>query len=545
MEDIANLVLTGPEFKEMDENMRLVTMDVIKAMPRPTISTAAPLAGAATASDGVDRISCLPAGILRDIVSRLPAKDAVRTTALAKRWRRVWHSAPLVLVDAHLLSDRSVAGRSPSIYRDIGMDAWAAGLFRILDAMGCLADRVSHVLTAHPGPFRSVYLAGNNMLYHPDKLALWIKLLAAKGVKELAFVNLASRLDDKLRIPADLFKCTALTKLYIGTWCFPDTLPRARTAAFPYLQELGLCNIHMKDEDLAFLLDRCPVLEKLMISSSRWPVCLRIHSRSLRCVQVCQALVREINVASASRLERLLLWEAWGWDDHHITNMSCKVKIGHAPKLRFLGFFVPGMHQLEIGNTAIKVNTKASPNTTVPSVQVLGLHVKLGTYIQARMLPSFLRCFPNIETLYVQSENDDIKFWGPQTTGTSKVINLKFWKDAGPIECIQKHIKKLVLREFRGRKSELDFLKFIAEHAQVLEDMVIVMTHGFSPSDNLGAKLRIFMASAKWANACCKMMVFKSPFPIQGNAWCHLRGFDFSVEDPFDVSKCHGDKCGH
>ncbi|KAF8687724.1 hypothetical protein HU200_042652 [Digitaria exilis] len=500
MEDIANLVLTGPEFKEMDENMRLVTMDVIKAMPRPTISTAAPLAGAATASDGVDRISRLPAGILRDIVSRLPAKDAVRTTALAKRWRRVWHSTPLVLVDAHLLSDS-------------GMDAWAAGLFRILDAMGCLADRVSHVLTAHPGPFSSVYLAGNNMLYHPDKLALWIKLLAAKGVKELAFVNLASRLDDKLPIPADLFKCTALTKLYIGTWCFPDTLPRARTAAFPYLRELGLCSIHMKDEDLAFLLDRCPVLEKLMISSGRWP--------------------------------RLLLWEAWGWDDHHITNMSCKVKIGHAPKLRFLGFLVPGMHQLEIGNTAIKVNTKASPNTTVPSVQVLGLQVKLGTYIEARVLPSFLRCFPNIETLYVQSENDDIKFWGPQTTGTSKVINLKFWKDAGPIECIQKHIKKLVLREFRGRKSELDFLKFIAEHAQVLEDMVIVMTHGFSPSDNLGAKLRIFMASAKWANACCKMMAFKSPFPIQGNAWCHLRGFDFSVEDPFDVSKCHGDKCGH
>nr|CAB3471457.1 unnamed protein product [Digitaria exilis] len=544
MEDVANLVLTGPEFKQMDENMRSVTMHVIKAIPRPTISTAAPLAGAATASaDGIDRISRLPVGILRNIVSRLPAKDAVRTTALAKCWRRVWHSVPLVLVDAHLLSDQSVVGRGPSIYRNTGIDAWVAAIFRTLDAMGSLADNVSHVLTVHPGPFSYVYLAGNNMMYHPDKLALWIKLLAAKGVKELVFVNLASRFDDELPIPADIFNCTALTKLYLGTWWFPDTLPR-RTVAFPYLRELGLCNVHTKDEDLAFLLDRCPVLEKLMISRGLWPVCLRIHSRSLRCVQVCQGLVREINVASASRLERLLLWEAWGWDDHQFTNMSCKVKIGHAPKLHFLGFLVPGMHQLEIGNTAIKVNTKASPNTTVPSVQMLGLQVKLGTYIEARMLPSFLRCFPNIETLYVQSENDNIKFWGPQTTGTSKVINLKFWKDAGPIECIQKHIKKLVLREFRGRKSELGFLKFIAENAQVLEDMVIVMTHGFSPSDNLGAKLKIFMASAKWANACCKMMVFKSPFPIQATAWCHIRAFDFSVEDPFDVN-CSEDTCGH
>ena len=143
----------------------------------------------------------------------------------------------------------------------------------------------------------------------------------------------------------------------------------------------------------------------------------------------------------------------------------------------------------------------------------------------------------------MQSENDDFKFWGPKTGGTSKAINLKFWKDAGPIECIQRHIKKLVLREFRGRKRELDFLKYISEHAQVLEEMVIVMTHGHLPSDNLGAKLRIFMASAKWANGCCKMMVFKSPFEQEGTAWCYLRGFEFSIEDPFDVSKCREDKC--
>ena len=35
--------------------------------------------------------------------------------------------------------------------------------------------------------------------------------------------------------------------------------------------------------------------------------------------------------------------------------MSSVIKIVHAPKLRFLGFLVPGMHKLEIGNTVIKV----------------------------------------------------------------------------------------------------------------------------------------------------------------------------------------------
>ncbi|TVU30220.1 hypothetical protein EJB05_21830 [Eragrostis curvula] len=322
--------------------------------------------------------------------------------------------------------------------------------------------------------------------------AAWVDLLAAKRVKELVFVHPATKIEDDVHLPASIFRCTALTKLYIGTWWFPDTSDLPRTAGFPYLQELGLCNLITKEQDLAVLLDRCPVLEKLLITRSRWPVCLRIQSRSLRCVQVTLGLVPEISVDNASRLERLLLWEAWGGGS--LTNMSSKITIGHAPKLRFLGFLVPGMHQLEIGNTVIK------------------------------------------------SENDDYKFWGPQSSGIGKV-NLKFWKEAGPIECIQRRIKKLVLREFRGKRNELDFLKFIAEHAQVLEEMVIVMTHGFLPSDNVGAKLRIFMASAKWANGCCKMMVLKSYFGGEGTAWCYPRGFNFSIEDPFDLSKCLEGKC--
>jgi hypothetical protein len=72
-------------------------------------------------------------------------------------------------------------------------------------------------------------------------------------------------------------------------------------------------------------------------------------------VEVCQCIAPEITVVNAPRLERLLLWEAWGGGG--LTNMSSKIKIGHAPKLLFLGFLVPGMHQLEIGNTAIKVGS--------------------------------------------------------------------------------------------------------------------------------------------------------------------------------------------
>jgi hypothetical protein len=33
---------------------------------------------------------------------------------------------------------------------------------------------------------------------------------------------------------------------------------------------------------------------------------------------------------------------------------------------------------------------------------MLAVQLKLETRIEARLLPSFLRCFPNVETLYIQ-----------------------------------------------------------------------------------------------------------------------------------------------
>ncbi|CAL4888004.1 unnamed protein product [Urochloa decumbens] len=519
-----------------DSTLLFWMQQVLSCLPEPPVSTAARLSRGVAAGlpDGADRLSSLPVAVLREIVSRLPAKDAARTAALSRRWRRVWSTTPLVLVDAHLAARRAEGGA----LRRRDPDPRQVTAFPPRDD---LTAAVSAVLAAHPGPFRCVYLTGSPMEAHRADIARWFQLLAAKGVEELIFVNRVRSIkaDGDLLLPDTLFSCTSLTKLYIGFWCFPDTAALPRAVAFPYLREIGLCFLLMKERDLAFLLDRCPVLEKLRIVGGRWPVCIRVHSRSLRCVEICMAIVPEITVVHASLLERLLLWAAWG--DGTLTSMTAKVKIGHAPKLRFLGMLMPGMHELEIGNTIIKAGTKAGPNTTVPSVQMLAIEVKLGNRVQARMVPSFLSCFPNIETLYVQSHNDNSKF-GPQSTGTGKVT-LKFWKEAGTIECVQRRIKKVVLREFHGTRSELDFLKFIAERAQVLEKMVIYMTHGYSPSDQVGTKLKTFMASSKWANACCELMVFQSPFRQEGTPWCYIRAFDLANQDPFDASKCPEGKC--
>lgn len=63
------------------------------------------------------------------------------------------------------------------------------------------------------------------------------------------------------------------------------------------------------------------------------------------------------------------------------------------------------------------------------------------------------------------------------------------------------------------------------------------MAKGFSPSDQVGSKLKTFMDAAKRANGCCKLLIV-SPSPFCGEEatnWRYLCALDRSAQqDPFD-----------
>ncbi|PUZ55971.1 hypothetical protein GQ55_5G256800 [Panicum hallii var. hallii] len=471
-------------------------------LPCPSVSAASSLSADCSPSGGgsEDRLSALPDAILRNVVSRLPAKDAARTAVLSSRWRPLWRSAPLALVDAHLLQS---AGGEDSPHH--------AGT-------GSVTAAVSRVLEAHRGPFRCVNLTRSSMGAHRAELALWLDLLAVKGVEEFVFVNRPWPLDFPL--PTTIFSLASVKRLYLGAWGFPNTSALPRGKAFPHLLELGLGCIAMEDRDLNFLLARSPVLQTLVVYASQKYVKLRIISRSLRCVQLCMCIVHDVSVVDAQRLERLFLWEATSDE-----KVGTRVKFGHAPKLRFVGYLMPGVHVLEVGNTIIKAETRASPRTIVPSVKTLALNVHFGVRNEAKMIPCFLRCFPNIETLHIKSEETD------QPAGK---LNQKFWKETSGIECVQSHIREMVFHECRGERSELAFLKFILENAQVLREVVILFVKGsLSSGDNAAAKLNKDLSSVKKASENCRLVILESSISRGGTCWSCKVASDFDVADPF------------
>ena len=172
-------------------------------------------------------------------------------------------------------------------------------------------------------------------------------ILVAKGVQELVFVNRPWPLD--LRLPATLFSCASLTRLYLGIWRLPDTAAVPRGARFPNLRELGLCMTVMEDRALAFLLERSPVLEFLLIMWSQTGARLRLVSHSLRCLQLGYTHLEDIEVVDAPRLERLFLRNVSLPGTGKFTiNSPSRIKIGRAPNLRVLGYLKPGEQELVV-----------------------------------------------------------------------------------------------------------------------------------------------------------------------------------------------------
>ncbi|KAG2598803.1 hypothetical protein PVAP13_5KG394200 [Panicum virgatum] len=358
--------------------MDAVRQCVLGCLPVPAVTRAGSLS-AADDHDGEDRISALPDALLREVVSRLPIKDAARTAVLSSRWRHVWRSTPLVLYDAHLFPFRGDEARAAAIRR---------------------------ILAGHPCPLRTVHLVYCFFGIHErDLMKQWSRLLAAGGVQDLVFISQPPPVD--MPLPADILRCTELRRLYLGFWEFPDTrcLPVGAGATFPHLREFVLLNTRIEDRDLDHMLASSPELETLgLVVSYGLPEVVRLRGKKLQCALFWLSMAVEFALVDAPCLERLIMWHTCppGFDESD-DEPRMRVRIACAPELKVLGYLELGAHELQIEHTVIKADTKLSPSSMVPSVKILALTVNFSVSTEVRMLASVLRCFPNIETLHVES----------------------------------------------------------------------------------------------------------------------------------------------
>jgi hypothetical protein len=81
---------------------------------------------------------------------------------------------------------------------------------------------------------------------------------------------------------------------------------------------------------------------------------LRLVSKTLQCVQICDSILVNIAVVKAPCLDRLIL--AGSRSKSMAGGLCTRITIHDAPMLRVFGFLEPGNHILEIRDTIVMVH---------------------------------------------------------------------------------------------------------------------------------------------------------------------------------------------
>ncbi|CAI8605989.1 unnamed protein product [Vicia faba] len=186
-----------------------------------------------------DRISWLPGHIVDQILSHLPIRHAVTTSALSKIWRYKWTTIPNLVFDRQCVY-------APSRRHD---SLIVRHLFTII---------IDHVLSLHSGPINKF------VIFYQDVMSVtnferWILYLTRNSIKEL---ELEVWNVQPYELPWCLFSCQSFhcLKLY-HCWINPPSAFKG----FRNLKVLKLDDVTITRDAFENLISGCPLLEDLKL----------------------------------------------------------------------------------------------------------------------------------------------------------------------------------------------------------------------------------------------------------------------------------------
>ncbi|WVZ62717.1 LOW QUALITY PROTEIN: hypothetical protein U9M48_012428 [Paspalum notatum var. saurae] len=438
--------------------------------------------GAGTGDDGdPDLISRLPDEVLGSIITLLPTKDGARTQILSRRWCRLWCSA------APLNLEAQVGGL------DFHEEKQLVSTFR-------------KILSAHEAPFRRLSLVINQPCNPSPHIV--DSFLRNPGLDRFQEVELHLQTE----LPMALLRLFPAVSVLSIRW--HRELPMETSFSnFPSLKQLTLADVDVSDSTVHDILSRCPVLESLLLDMITGCRRLRISSPTLRSLGVTDRCVQwevrleELIIVDAPLLERLI---------PRIPSYALVIRVIQAPRLRTLGYLHDDIPRFQIGTMHFKKMVPVSLPVAIRSVKILGLL----TAPNLDFVTCLLKCFPCVEKLHIVSY-------------TRMILNNDMQCYA-PLECLDRHLKKVQIINYEEKRSDVNFIKFFVLNARVLESMKLVVRR-----DTCGAKwiarqhkkLRVNDRASQGARFDFEADCSRGPSSV-----VHMKHVHDLAMDPFDRS---------
>ncbi|CAN7006662.1 unnamed protein product [Brassica rapa subsp. trilocularis] len=265
----------------------------------------------------MDRLTSLPDELLCHILSFLPTKSAVVTSALSKRWLNLWKLNPNLDIDDSVF----IHAEDGKAKREDIRQSFVGFVDRVLAMQG-------------DSPITSFSLKCITGI-HPDTVNRWICNVLKRGVSDLSLFTdftCEDTEDDSYQLPRELFFSSTLVKLKLRSEHCVDWWWHAKSSSLPMLKSLDM------DSDLIFcgeieeFIPSFPALEELRMASMEWlEPYVTVSSATLRKLTLhgtgCEEYVNPTSVSFDTPNLLVLSYFDLVAEDYPLVNMN---KLVHA-----------------------------------------------------------------------------------------------------------------------------------------------------------------------------------------------------------------------
>ncbi|XP_021749198.1 F-box protein At4g09920-like [Chenopodium quinoa] len=435
-----------------------------------------------------DRISYLPDELLIHILSFLPMKEAVATSALSKRWKKTYTWLSRLEFDAFPICH---CQKRPYL-----IDSYHAFEMYVDNVLKASQSQKITTFRLHFGGYCEIrYPSSCNRVCFPDmepmRLNAWLTFPLARAVREL---DIYARVRTPGNLPSTIFVCGTLELLKLDVNLDLDVPLSVR---LPNLKEFNLSLIFFPfDDSVARLVSSCPSLQRLDLYGAWLPEApLVISSPSLHRLAIENVLEYdgrmckvEFNVPNLEYLDHfdtcprsysiahlnalveadIELVEGCGFDSRVVLGFVCLMSNVQHLSLRY--WLVLGLHYVD----ASELNRMLPVFRNLKSLR-LGC---CGYYDWNKLLMGLLNCAPFLEELTL---TQGIRYVGDETDDAYMMVSdrdCQPWRRTQTVpSCLGSHFKKFVIMECYHSELDREIIKYFMRNSLVLEELVVVVCH--------------------------------------------------------------------
>ncbi|KDP38453.1 hypothetical protein JCGZ_04378 [Jatropha curcas] len=380
----------------------------------------------------IDRISSLPGHVLDQILSQLSIRDAVRTSALSRKWRYKWAKIP------HLVFDNQCV---PNPSQDQAL------------IKNKLVNIVDHVLLLHNGPIHKFKLSHRDLLGVSD-IDRWILHLSRSSLKEFILEIWKGQ---RYKVPSSLFSFEHLIHLELFNCLLK---PPLTFKGFRNLKSLDLQHITLTQHVFENLILSCPLLERLTLMNFDGFTHLNINAPNLQFFDV-GGVYDDVSFENTSHLTLVSIGL--------YVNVKNDRNVVHGNSSKLLRFFanLPHIQRLEVQSYFLKYLSIGNVPGRLPKpcidLNYLSIRINFNDIEENSAALCLLRSSPNLQELEMLARPEE---------QTSMVPIANFWED-DHWNSLFGQLRLVRIVGISGVRSELDFINFMLSNSPVLERMTV------------------------------------------------------------------------